>query len=369
MLRIRSIALLVAIVADDLTGALDVSAPFARLGLKVQIAVSLAGLPYALQAGAEVVCVTTASRELPAGAAAQRMAEAASKLAEARPAIVFNKIDSRLKGHVRLGIQTCLKAFGRRDVVVAPGVPAQGRLVRNGLIVGSGVLAPIDIASRVDGIESLSIPDSATNEDMERIARRIDSSTTLFVGASGLGAGLARALTDGAAAPFLQPSAPMLFAIGSHDPVTHAQVDSLTALAGCDLVRTTDGAFASDLPWRRITLVRAMSQPDHPEHGSRLARFGRSIAEQLRRDRFESVLLCGGETAQTVLDDLGITTLLLRGEAASGIPLFEAQLRGRSLTILTKSGGFGTPDDLLRLAEVAHPVAPDISSKSAGIYQ
>jgi uncharacterized protein YgbK (DUF1537 family) len=358
VLRIGTIAPLVAIIADDLTGALDVSAPFARRGLRVQIAVSLEGLASAVMADADLVCVNTGSRELPAESAVRRIAEAASKLAQTAPAIVFNKIDSRLKGHVKLGIETCLEMFERKNAVLAPAIPAQGRLVRDGRIVGGGVPAPIDIAANLGRVEGIAVVDGATEEDMERLARQIDPKKTLLVGASGLGSGLARALTDAAAEPFLPPKLPMLFAIGSHDPVTQAQIERLRTLEDCDVYESANGYFDDDLAATRVTLAHAVSQPDHPDHSSTLAQFGRSVAEQLHMNRFQCVFLCGGETAQTVLDELGIQTLTLRGEAASGIPLCEAHFCGHPLTILTKSGGFGTPDDLLRLAEVAHSTAP-----------
>lgn len=327
---------------------------------------SLRGLPAALAGGAEIVCVNTASRELPAAAAAAWTAQAAASLARVQPAIVFVKIDSRLKGHVRLGIETCLRSFGRCDAILAPAIPAQNRIVQNGHIVGHGVPAPIDIQALLGAIDGVAVPDSATEADMERLARQHDPSTTLLVGASGLGTGLARTLVPGEAAAVLRPSLPLLFAIGSHDPATLAQVERLRGLAGLDVRETTNGAFAQDLPSAHVTLARAVSQSDRPGHGLILARFGRSVATQLSQDRFASVLLCGGETAQTVLDDLGIGSLVLLGEAASGVPLAQAQVGARTLTILTKSGGFGTPDDLIRLAEVARPGPSGPSSQTAG---
>ncbi|WP_165644639.1 four-carbon acid sugar kinase family protein, partial [Oharaeibacter diazotrophicus] len=55
----------VAIVADDLTGALDTAAPFVSAGLAAAVAVTPAALDEAIGTGARVVAVATASRALP----------------------------------------------------------------------------------------------------------------------------------------------------------------------------------------------------------------------------------------------------------------------------------------------------------------
>src|SRR5690554_2992690 len=138
----------VAIIADDLTGALDVCAPFARRGLRSRVAVSPSGLADALDRGGDVICVNTASRELDAEAASRIVRHVASELAGSRPGIVFKKIDSRLKGHVSAETGACQEVFRRPRVLVAPAIPAQGRFVQAGMIVGKGVAEPIDVADK-----------------------------------------------------------------------------------------------------------------------------------------------------------------------------------------------------------------------------
>jgi uncharacterized protein YgbK (DUF1537 family) len=78
------------------------------------------------------------------------------------------------------------------------------------------------------------------------------------------------------------------------------------------------------------------------------------------------VLLTGGETAQSVLGELGVTCLEVLGEVLPGIPVTRAALGDRSLTILTKSGGFGTPQDILRLAAIAQSAVPATDHAFAG---
>lgn len=340
----------IAIIADDLTGALDVCAPLAARGLSCQVAVSSEGIGASLDAGCDVVCVNTASRELPRNEAMAAVQAAASLLAARKPHIAFKKIDSRLKGHVAAEAEICRAAFGRTAMVVAPAIPAQNRWVSDGAIRGAGIEVPIAIAERMGG--KAEIPDTRSQADLGRVAAG-NATTTLFVGASGLGEAFARLLGTAEPMPPLVPQAPFLFAIGSHDPITREQVERLRHAVGSDADKGAVG------------LCQALTTPDAPDHGLVMDRFAGALAEQLQAGRYAGALLCGGETAQTILGLLGVTNVRLLGSAAPGIPFIRAQIGSRSLDILTKSGGFGTPDALVRLCR-AIGTAPHLDPNRTG---
>ena len=65
-----------AVLADDLTGALDAAAPFAARGITTVVALGLDGLDAALASGADVVGVSTDSREIVPDAARAAVASA-----------------------------------------------------------------------------------------------------------------------------------------------------------------------------------------------------------------------------------------------------------------------------------------------------
>lgn len=342
----------IAIVADDLTGALDACAPLALHGLRCRVATTPEGLDEALDFDSDVVCVNTATREMDAAAAGAIVAGVARKLAAASPAVVVKKIDSRLKGHVAVETAACLTAFGRRRAIIAPAVPSQGRFVLAGEVVGRGVPEPLVIADRIGDAFSYEAPDCPDSFALERIART-DWSDVLLVGASGLTAGLARAVSLRPSPVQARVTAPFLVAIGSHDPITIAQVERATASASVCHVISTDGNIGQ---WSRIrptTIVQASIADGGKERGACMANFGASVADLLARGDFRTALLSGGETAQTVLQRMGVATLNVTGEALPGIPLAEVSVGYRTLAILTKSGGFGTSEDILRLADFA----------------
>lgn len=342
----------VAIIADDLTGALDVCAPLAARGLRCHVATNPNGIDAALARSGDVVCVNTASREKSADEAYELIHRAARRLAASDPLIVFKKIDSRLKGHVAAETAACLEAFERQYAVVAPAIPGQGRFVRDGKVVGSGLDSPLAIADRLGSKLRFETPDTGTIEDLREVARQ-NWLDVLLVGASGLSEGLARILGSAERRPRVEISGPLLLAIGSHDPITLAQVERAASLTGLDYQVSPDGRLDDGAASSPVALYRADSVPGTPQHGAILARFGAAIAERLREPGIETTLLCGGETAQTVLSELGVDCVELIGEALPGIAVCRTRLQGRDLTILTKSGGFGTPDDLMLLAQAA----------------
>ena len=84
----------IAIIADDLTGALDTSTPFALRGLRVAVPLTLESMDDALASDPEVIAINTKSRAFATEAAASRIAEAGRRLLHAaRPAIIFKKIE------------------------------------------------------------------------------------------------------------------------------------------------------------------------------------------------------------------------------------------------------------------------------------
>lgn len=350
-----------AIVADDLTGALDVSAPLAARGLRVVVATVPGAARQAIESGADVVVVNTASREGLPRDADEIVGEVSRRLAAAQPEWALKKIDSRLKGHVAIEVAAMMQAFGRNRALVAPAVPSQGRIVRGGEVVGHGVGEPIAIAGAMGAVPHKA-PDTTDASMLENLLRGA-TADTLLVGASGLGVALGQRLAKGPAPIRPALRGPLLAVVGSHDPITLKQVALALAGARFRHVVSADGAVGA-LP-AEATLVQAVVPPD-AGFGGAMQRFGHAIAERLRDGGFGSVLLSGGETAQTVLRALDITCLELLGEVLPGIPVTRATLGDRSLTVLTKSGGFGTPQDILRLASIVENAIPVTDYAFAG---
>ena len=342
----------VAIIADDLTGALDTGTPFVDAGLSVAVAIEIEAIEDALATGCEVVVVNTASRALPEGEAARRVGLAASALLAAHPDIVLKKIDSRLKGNVAAESAAIAAIFGYREITVAPAIPDQERFTRDAHVVGRGVERPLSVGALFEGRgDRVAIIDADCDADLDRLVSEHDWQATLAVGARGLGSAFARRLRRGHdTKPAFEPARNTLFAFGSRDPITGAQMARLEASGALRAsVSAPMGAVGESGTVSLPALLCCTGEisEDAVTVADRFAEGVRSAIEQTRPDM---LMVGGGDTALAVFRALGVRTLLPKGEIEAGIPWFDVtDVDGRHFRCAVKSGGFGNSDSLLRL--------------------
>jgi len=325
------------VIADDLTGALDAAAPFAARGLVTLVALGLEGLQEALASGADVVGVSTDSREIAPDAARQAVAACVAKL----PAgvAIFKKVDSRLKGNIAAELEAI--PFGR--ALAIPAIPAFGRWVRDGKLGGFGVAAPIDVAGRMG--REVAVPNAMTQADIEQALATIEYD--LPIGARGLAEALAQRMAPDAIIRKQSPiTGRVICVIGSTDPITLEQIERLKgARADLDHLTAPDG-FVGDLPVSQAPLMVVQATPGNgtASNADVAAKLG-AVLLALQPAAETTLVISGGATAQLVLRALNIEVLELLGEALPGLPL----ARAGGFTIITKSGGFGGPDALVEL--------------------
>lgn len=112
------------------------------------------------------------------------------------------------------------------SALVAPAIPAFGRVVTSGRVQGFGVDAPISVAERLGRHAARAlIPDASTEAEMRALLEEAErSGTDLMIGARGLAEALAERMSDGEEASAAEMSGgPALFVIGSRDPITLAR--------------------------------------------------------------------------------------------------------------------------------------------------
>jgi D-threonate/D-erythronate kinase len=348
----------VLIIADDLTGALDSAATLTGAGMHCVVARRPDDVSAALAQRPDVLSINTASRE---GSSESAVAAVVSALDAVRdlPDIIFKKVDSRLKGHVADEIAALVNRSGHARALVAPAIPTQGRAVERGRVVGAGIDAPIDAAAAMDGAGlAFDVPDTRSDDDLNTaLARALDGSPTLLVGAAGLAAAVARRLAAGAwAIPKPRLRAPILLAIGSHDPITLAQVDCLDAMGSVASVLAPDGACPAAISGGAtlVHLVAVEGRAFDPRTAG--SRFAKGIAQLVNAGRVRTLLGCGGETADAILGALGQGVLIIEGEILPGVPVSSILLGERRLQLVTKSGGFGDQHALASIVEAADPL-------------
>ncbi|MBB5042143.1 four-carbon acid sugar kinase family protein [Shinella fusca] len=335
---------MLAIVADDLTGALDTAAPFASRGLHVEVALDVGAIAAAVRENPAVLSVTLASREIDAAAARD---VAAAALAALPPGTrLFKKVDSRLKGH----IAEELDAVPFRSALVAPAIPAFGRVVRNGHVQGFGVETPISVAERLGRHAARArIPDTMTAQDMAAaLDLAIEDGVDLLIGARGLAEALAERMAGDVAPRAAEiPAGRGLFVIGSRDPITLAQIEALRAAVDPRYLPAPNGRLPGAVrDAGAITLVQAVPGATAATGQAVSLALAESVCPALTEGA-STLLLSGGATAEAVLSKMGITRFRLMGECLPGLGLAHAE----GHCIIAKSGGFGGPETLKEIAE------------------
>ncbi len=339
------------IIADDLTGALDTSTPFVEAGLTVAVAIEPKALAQALALNPDILAVNTVSRGLAADDAAVIVAEVLATLGPACPKILFKKIDSRLKGNVAAESEALARISGRGQIVVAPAIPDQERFTIDGAVTGRGVEMPLPVRPLFRATRfAVDIIDAENDADLDRLVSRLDWSGTVAVGARGLGCALARSLAKASSGgASFRPVGATLFAFGSRDPITTAQIERLRQTGLITVVDASAGLAPENVCPNLPAVIRCTGDlTDSPDAVA--SRFAAAIARIADATNPDMLMMGGGDTALAILRALGTSVLIPNGEIEPGIPWFEIhRADGRSLFCAVKSGGFGNRDSLLKL--------------------
>jgi D-threonate/D-erythronate kinase len=381
----------VVIVADDLTGALDVAGPFANRGHATWVAVDPRQVDPERFAAAEVLSVNATSRHLTTGLAAALVRESVERLCPQRTEILIKKIDSTLRGNVAAETLAAMEASGRPNAIVVPAFPAQGRTVSQAIVHVKGVPLPqtsfahdalsppprdpLDVVFRAaaPGAVVQAVPphgpfelsargerpriyvvDSASDADLLTTitALRARLADCVLVGSAGIAGAVAQAhLQARAYPPPPRVSGDILVVVGSRAEQSAVQVDALARQAGAALFRAPNGKLEDDAvlhDGRPVVILRAVHGADGTAaDAAEVARaLARSAVRVLHTGRIEALLATGGDTAIAILDALGVPALQVMGDLLPGIPYSRLDLEGRTLWLLTKAGGFGVPETL-----------------------
>ncbi|HEU0040330.1 MAG TPA: four-carbon acid sugar kinase family protein [Verrucomicrobiae bacterium] len=134
---------MIGVIADDLTGAAELSGVGLRYGLRAEVvaAGSESRLPAAPRDGpaeagtpnaVDLICVDTDSRACLPAEAGRRAAEAANRLTALRTEWIYKKVDSVLRGHIVVELDAMMNQLDLKRAVLVPANPSLERVVRNG---------------------------------------------------------------------------------------------------------------------------------------------------------------------------------------------------------------------------------------------
>lgn len=328
------------IIADDFTGALDTGVQFAARGIKTRVVV---GADAALtHQNADVLVVDTETRHLPAAQAYAAVEGLVQRAKYAGFAYLYKKTDSALRGNVGAELAALLSASSSRQLAFLPAFPQMNRVTKNGVQYIDGVpvtespfgvdpFEPVrhatvtDLLAEQTDLPAASFPalaadgsvpaedgilvfDAATVDELRSTGRALlnNGGLRVLAGCAGFGAVLPELLGLGGAdvtCPALDPR--LLVICGSVNAITLAQLDKAEQ-AGFTRLRLTPHQKLMPDYWRsadgRMTL-------DHIEET--LAAHPYNIIETNDAG--------GNEPTAAAADALGLTREAMRVRIASGV--------------------------------------------------
>lgn len=168
---------MIAILADDFSGAAEIAGIAAQRGLRAEVQ-----LHFDPNSPADVIAVDCDSRSLDGAAAARRVASIASEVVAAGPEWIYKKTDSVMRGNVRAEIESILTALGKDRCLLIPANPSKGRVIIGGRYYINGV--PLDqtvfahdpdyprrtsqVGELLDGGDSIVMPDVASVSELNQ---------------------------------------------------------------------------------------------------------------------------------------------------------------------------------------------------------
>ena len=394
------------IVADDLTGAMDSSGYFARLGLGTVVI-----LDPDFPSAADVVVVNTNSRAEDPGVARGRVKKAVRSLAGR---VVYKKIDSTLRGNIGVELEAAMVETDSEKVIVAPAFPAVGRTTVAGVLLVDGMavaetqfaddpISPVreshipTLLEEITGdwVGSIGVADiMAGPESLYRRINRMSSGIivcdvtrqshlTGIVQAAALAkghwllcgsGGLARELhlligelEVGKVKPSKQPAGPVLVAVGSRNQVAANQLRKAEKEFGLPVLNLeVEYQSQEDIVTGRIDGIlaeasRLLEKGKGLAVSSTFSRYtpalkqsipilmGEVVTGLLVTRKFAGLFLSGGDIAVEVCRRLSVVAISVLGEVEPGVPAGE-MMGGPSagMRVVTKAGGFGTEEALVK---------------------
>jgi D-threonate/D-erythronate kinase len=437
----------VILIADDLTGAADSGVTFAKYGARVVVSWAKADGLDAGVSDADVVAYSTESRYCTADEAVRRVEEIVAGFSPIErlrdPIWIYKKIDSTLRGYPGPELAAVMAALvgdspagdgtgstrgaGYSDgaprsqsepfsrALVAPALPAQGRVTRRGIhyvhdvplaetVFGSEVgtsdvgalIAPafaedtvmnLSLATLRQGADAADlipagppsrsscvvVSDAETEADLGALVElAMATGTRLLCGSAGLAEALAERLAGmGVWSP--QPAVlqdqhsgmGVLVVAGSRNPQTLRQIEALAA-DGVPVVCPAvawfeDTAMGPDAVVEElaaalgggVAVLTTAGLPPLPVPGMQLvSRLAEVVAALLGTQDLAGLVLTGGDAAIAVGRTLGATAMRLGGEVERGVPWGYLVGGGwDGLPVVTKAGGFGNEHTLLSAVE------------------
>jgi len=394
-----------AIIADDFTGALDTGIQFAKKGIRIAVLSVNVERIESIESSIEVIVFDTESRHMESEFAYRAVYEAVKACLAAGCTHIYKKTDSGLRGNIGAELQAAMDATGFRSLHFIPALPKIGRTTVDGVHLIQGIpvaqslfandpINPVrhslvsEIIAETSSAEvfmghreiGISVYDAKSDEDLERIGNSLSAEELRLTAGN---AGFAEYLSpliglESRRNDCTLEGRDLVIVSGSINRISLDQLDRAQregypriVLQGENKVREdffSSGA-GDDIVLkalrscheRRVSIIDGgdpkldtLSYEYANSRGIDVAQlwvpiarnFGSLIKRIIELDDSVNILCIGGDSLIEALHALSIDSIVPVDEVLQGVVLNRIEYRGKAISLMTKSGGFG-PEDLV----------------------
>lgn len=361
---------MIAVIADDFTGAAELAGISLRYGLTVSI-----GLHDQIRTDADVLIISTDSRSLKKRDALRVTAETVRKVVQLKPDLIYKKIDSVLRGFVLDELKVQMEACDLKRAFIVPANPSLGRTIIAGKyfidgkqINETGFVADPEfpvISSSIhkilddDSVKVLEhretfpasgivVGESKNEKDIDEWVNKLDNSWVLAGAGDFFDALLSKRYQQQKLHQFhlLQPC---LYVCGTSFKERKEFINHISEELNCvaymnEKIDQTWITKTADMIRKHNKAVIAIRETAASAQTLRTV-MSKAVREILKRKTVKEIFIEGGSTAAAILQELGIKKLLPVNELQRGV----VRMKVNDLFITVKPGSYKIPEQIKEL--------------------
>jgi uncharacterized protein YgbK (DUF1537 family) len=355
---------MIAVIADDFTGAAELAGISLRYGLTVELCVK--DVEYKK---ADVLIVSTDSRSLKKDEALVITEKVLLQVLQLKPLWVYKKIDSVLRGYVLDETKVQMKSMNRGKAFIMPANPSLGRTIKNGEYFVNGVKIneagfehdpefPIKSSSvreilnnEVEVVKAgdvvakgIIVGDVQSIGDYESWVDKVDDETIL-VGAGDFYTALVNESYRLGSQQNFEMQSPHLYICGTAFKERKEFIKKLNCVSWMPEVVNEEWLIqVGDIIKKNQKAVIAIDKSSVSAVKLR-ATMAKAVKEIIGRESIKEIFVEGGSTAAAVLDELNIKKLSPVNELQRGV----VRMKAGDLFITVKPGSYEFPEQIKRL--------------------
>jgi uncharacterized protein YgbK (DUF1537 family) len=412
------------ILADDFTGALDSGVQLSKLGAATHVVTNLDICFDTVDREIQVLVVDTETRHLSAEKARTIVRDISARAKAAGIPMIYKKTDSALRGNIGAELDGVLEGSAAETLYFIPAFPKLGRSTSDGIhyfegvpihetVFGKDPFEPVqdsfvpDIIKRQSDIpvtlvkttqkapysgegKSIVLFDAVSDDTLKSIALnfRKTQPTNVLAGCAGFAEYLPWILNLQCNVHPIQISAPgVLVVSGSLNPITARQLDTARS-AGFAFVALTPELKMYGVPEtkegekflnkilrlfekNKRVLVASIntetvinpSQVNDEVSQTVAANIGNLVSRLFAKGLNCTVVATGGDTLRGILDSMKCSDIIPLYEIETGVVMSTAQTADRCLSVVSKSGGFGSDEVFVHVAQFIDELSSDGNAK------